>query len=106
MGGNVLGMTPKKNIRIDFAEITSVEITCKCGAAIALPVLMENGEVYVPLPMCNCGFCQKPLWSAQNDLKRLAVAKFIESVGQWKKREQLPAESRPNFSLSITVPSS
>ena len=103
-GDNVRGMTPQKNIRIDLSEINGLEITCKCGAAIVLPALKENGNLYQPLVALQCSVCDRPLWQGQNDEKFVATANFIRAVGLWKRQQQLTAETRPSFSLSITVP--
>jgi|ERR1700728_1185070 len=96
-------MTPKKNIRIDLSEINGLEITCKCGAAIVLPALRENGDLHQPIVALQCSVCDKPLWEGANDPRFAAIANFLRAVGLWKRREQLPAERAPNFSLSISV---
>jgi hypothetical protein len=106
MGGNVRGMTAEKNIRVDLSEINGLEITCKCGAGIVLPALRENGDLYPPRVMCQCPVCEKTLWEGANDPKFAPIVSFLRAIGWLKRQQKLEAESRPNFSLSITVHSS
>jgi hypothetical protein len=88
-----LVMTPQTLVNIDFAEIASIEITCRCG-----------GRLTVPLPTLKlseklkCPGCTTPLWNEDHDARYNAATGVAEAISVWKKL------NHDGFRLGFSIP--
>jgi len=90
-------MTPRSVIAIDFKEIKAVEIRCKCGAVISLP--LPNTDLSEHLA---CMGCNNTLWFAKADgSPHGKVHALMRAIGIWQQVENAPFTL--GFSLEVSA---
>jgi hypothetical protein len=73
-------MTAQKLFSADFREIPSIELTCKSGASVSIPMLKNLiGQ------RLECPGCREPFWENSNDHLYQIVAKIVSGVSDWKR---------------------
>jgi hypothetical protein len=72
-------LTPKRLISIDFREIPAVELTCKCGGVMSIPLRL----VLPPLRELKCPGCYEELW--RDEYLYRTVNALIGVLRDWKK---------------------
>jgi hypothetical protein len=90
-------MTPKQVVTVDFLEIIKVEVTCKCGAGLILPVPHANVGAFMPPKHYECLGCKEILWSGDNDQRLIRLVGLVRSLGFWRELKD------PGFSLSFSI---
>ncbi len=79
-------MTPINVIAIDFREIKAVELRCKCGAVMSLPLPKTTLSEHV-----SCVGCNSTLWVAQAEGSPHAkVQALLRAIGAWQQVEAAP----------------
>lgn len=74
-------MTPKKLFSADFREIPAIELRCKCGGSISIP-LPRNLQ---PRRDLECPGCYERFWKTDTDPAYRAVATILAGLSDWKK---------------------
>jgi hypothetical protein len=87
-------MTPQQLIRFDLNEIPALEVRCKCGAVISLPLPSRPLRERVA-----CAGCNEMLWLGrpENDKTFLLLQNLIQSMSSW--RESQPSQFTVGFSI-------
>lgn len=87
-------MTPTTVLRVDFREITAMEVTCSnCSGSATIPLPTDAVRRHLECPGCNTvlwGDGQEKIYSYVNALAR--------SISDWKRREH--ETFRLGFSLT------
>ena len=73
-------MTAQKMFSAGFREIPSVELVCKCGGAVSIPVPKNLIGQKV-----ECPGCHEPFWENSNDHLYKIVAKIVAGLSDWKR---------------------
>ena len=88
-------MTPQQIVRFDLREIPSLEVRCKCGAVISLPLdkptsLREH---------LACAGCNETLWKGRMEQDKVFfhLQNLVSAVSLWK--EIQPDKFTVGFSL-------
>jgi hypothetical protein len=76
-------MTPQNLIAVDFKEIRSLSIACKCGASLTLPLPQATVREHV-----HCMGCNKPLWGGAEDPRYVRLLGLTRSLSNWQGLEQ------------------
>jgi hypothetical protein len=76
-------MTPQRFISVDFKEIRSLVMTCKCGAALTIPLPQNNLREHV-----HCMGCDKMLWGGSEDPRYVRLLGLTRSLSNWQGLEQ------------------
>jgi hypothetical protein len=84
-------VTPKKLICAEFREIPAIEITCKCGGIISIP-LPHN---VLPSTDLRCPGCYEDFWKSDYAFK--VVRTLIGALSEWKKLDD--QQLRIGFSI-------
>jgi len=87
-------MTPQQIIRIDAKELTALEVRCKCGSTMTLPLQRNLRE------RLSCVGCNTQLWSGEmeQDKTYFTVLGLIRSLSLWNDLDQ------KQFSLGFSLP--
>jgi len=85
-------MTPYSVTIVNFDEIPVVEIVCKCGSRISLPLPNHNLPHYV-----QCVGCNAQLWESEQDQNFIRTVGVLRSLSNWK---DLPNKK---FSLEFSL---
>jgi uncharacterized protein with PIN domain len=89
-------MTPQHIVKVDFREISAVEIVCsECKGAVILPVVKENVPQYFACPGCN-----RQLWGDQGAHFCGTVTRIVKAIAEWQRKDNPPFTL--GFSLSDT----
>lgn len=74
-------MTPQSVWKFDLNEIPALEVRCKCGAVISLPLSAANLRERLA-----CAGCNETLWGteAEQDKTYLVLKSLIRSLSVWK----------------------
>lgn len=79
-------MTPRNVIAVDFREIPSIEVRCKCGAITSMP-LPKTG---LP-PHFDCVGCNAVLWYAEMEGGPYSkVLALVKGISAWQQVEAAP----------------
>lgn len=73
-------MTAQKLFSAEFREIPSVELTCKCGGSVTIP--MPKTLIRESLA---CPGCLKPFWDNSDDQICKIVTSIVSGLSEWKK---------------------
>ena len=90
-------MTPQHLFHIDFNEITALEVTCKCGSVVKIPLPADNLREDLSCVGCNTTF-----WGDKHDKVYLYALGLIRALTHWKRYcEQL--EDKRTFNLGFSI---
>src|ERR1700693_3974389 len=79
-------MTPRHVIRVDFREIRAVEVHCKCGAIMSLPLPKTSINLHV-----DCMACNATLWYEEMEGGPYSkVQALMRSLSAWQQVEVRP----------------
>jgi hypothetical protein len=91
-------MTAQKLFSADFREIPSIELTCKCGGAVSIPMPKKLIGQKLECPGCHDSF-----WESSDDDLYQIVAKIVSGVSEWKRLDSQASKdvklSRLGFSI-------
>jgi hypothetical protein len=80
-------MTPRNVLAVDFSEIKTVEVRCKCGAVTSIP-LPKNA---FSIQHFTCLGCNSTLWFAEADGgPHRKVKALVEAISAWQSVEGAP----------------
>ena len=80
-------MTPRSTLKVDFKEITAIEVRCKCGAVTSIPVPKESFNI----EHFTCVGCNSMIWFAETPGSPYRKVKaLIEAVSAWHHVEAAP----------------
>jgi len=87
-------MTPQQIIRFDLNEIPALEVRCKCGAVISLPLTTR-----ILRERLACAGCNEMLWLGRTEQDKifLLLQNLISALSMW--RELQPSQFSVGFSL-------
>jgi len=87
-------MTPQKLFSADFREIPSVELTCKCGGSVSIPMprhLLGHS--------LECPGCHENFWKNSEDHLYRTVATILSGLSEWKRLDS--KEIKLGFSIAM-----
>jgi len=88
-------LTPKKVFSADFREIPAVDLTCKCGGSISIPIPRNLlGQ------SLECPGCHQPLWNDDRDPLYRILRAFVSTLSEWKKLDS--QDFKLGFSITVT----
>jgi hypothetical protein len=88
-------MTPKHLIRVNFTEITAVEVVCSnCKAVTSIPIPVKR-PLFADL---NCIGCNAVFWGRPQERNHDAVALIVQALSNWSN-----AADKAIFSLQFSV---
>jgi hypothetical protein len=74
-------MTPKSVTTIDLNDLKEIELRCKCGAAIRLPIPLKAGNL---LAAQDCPGCADPMWEGVTHPTRQKLERLLSVIESWK----------------------
>ncbi len=76
-------MMAQRLLAIDFKEIRSLAITCKCGASLTVPLPQSNLREHT-----QCMGCNTLLWGGGEDPVYVRLLGLTRSLSNWQGLEQ------------------
>ena len=73
-------MTPQNVMIANIEEIPALDIVCKCGSRISIPLPMRNTNLQ---PFIECIGCNARLWDADHEQGYLRTLALLRSLSQW-----------------------
>jgi hypothetical protein len=93
-------MTAQQLFSADFREIPAIELTCKCGGAISIP--MPKKLIGQAL---KCPGCHESFWENSDDPLYQIVAKIVSGLSDWKRLDSPDSKDvklgRLGFSITM-----
>jgi hypothetical protein len=94
-------MTPTSIVSADFIEIGAVDIHCKCGGVVSIPIPLPLQGLKEKIPTSfSCPSCNIQLWN-DNSPAYNHILQLLTALGDWKRDKE-----KSKFWLGFTLPSS
>jgi RNase P subunit RPR2 len=89
-------MTPQHVVRFDLNEIPALEVRCKCGAVISLPLTAPTSL----RERLACAGCNETLWQGRMEDDRVFhhLQNLVSAISMWKE-----LEPKQKFSVGFSL---
>lgn len=89
-------MTPQNKLHVDLTEIGRIDVICKCGSVMTIPIPKDNLRDHF-----SCVGCNERLWEGEHDQTYLRVLGMMRSLSNWNRHAP-----NANFTVGFSLDAS